>query len=37
MPYMNKSKTDSWSTPQHIKDSLNDEFVLNSLKFIYCI
>ena len=26
MPYINRSKTDSWSTPQHIKDSLNNEF-----------
>ena len=26
MPYMNKSLTDSWSTPQTLKDKLNEEF-----------
>tara|TARA_R110000822_G_C15067551_1_gene468204 strand:+ start:179 stop:592 length:414 start_codon:yes stop_codon:yes gene_type:complete len=26
MPYMNKSNTDSWSTPNKLKNELNDEF-----------
>jgi len=26
MPYMNKSTTDSWSTPTNIKDTLQEEF-----------
>ena len=26
MPYMNKSQTDSWSTPKKLKDELQEEF-----------
>jgi len=26
MPYINKAKSDSWATPSHIKNSLQEEF-----------
>jgi hypothetical protein len=26
MPYMNKSKSDSWATPNTLKEKLNEEF-----------
>jgi hypothetical protein len=29
MPYMNKSQTDSWSTPKKLKDELTEEFDLD--------